>query len=104
MCRMCLQRLCKQGTEWPEKLRAREAASVNLLGMVVLAKDEAHRSHTLPTLCLQHSTAPADTALSENSLKGCTRTSTCAAEPVDDRDSDADHAAYFFMDGGSTGC
>lgn len=40
---MYLQRLCKGGTEWPAKLKAREAASTSLLGVTVLAKDEAHR-------------------------------------------------------------
>ena len=40
---MYLQRLCKEGTEWPAKLKAREAASTNLLGLTVIAKDEAHR-------------------------------------------------------------
>ena len=40
---VCLQRLCRGGTEWPEKLRAKEAASNNLLGLAIIAKDEAHR-------------------------------------------------------------
>ncbi len=100
---MRLQRLCKRGAEWPEKLRAREAASVNLLGMVILAKDEAHRLHTLPKLYFQRSAAlyTLDLGLSKRLLRGYIRTSTHAAECVNDHDSKADTATLLY---GSPGC
>ncbi|CAL5218812.1 g540 [Coccomyxa viridis] len=45
-----IKSLCKGGVEWPMRLQVREAASVNLLGLTVLAKNEAHR--IAPTLTM----------------------------------------------------